>query len=103
LKIYWYGRRHTFSYIAQGSVEEYRYYLILTKDLGYGDIYDTKLLLQEVSKLLEAYSRGILNSGGMKMNKRSIQLLLCLVLIISVFIYSGCSGKESEESGNIPQ
>ncbi len=48
--------------IAQGSVEECRYYLILTKDLGYGDISETTLLLQEVSKLLEAYSRGILNS-----------------------------------------
>jgi four helix bundle protein len=46
--------------IAQGSVEECRYYLMLTKDLGYGDTYETKLLLQEVSKLLEAYSRGIL-------------------------------------------
>ena len=28
--------------------------------LGYGDIYETKLLLHEVGKLLEAYSRGIL-------------------------------------------
>ncbi|MEW5954462.1 MAG: four helix bundle protein [Bacillota bacterium] len=46
--------------IAQGSVEECRYYLILTKELGYGDTYEAKLLLQEVSKLLEAYSRGIL-------------------------------------------
>jgi hypothetical protein len=27
-----------------------------TKDLGYGDIYETKLLLPEVSKLLKAYS-----------------------------------------------
>lgn len=49
---------------AQGSVEECRYYLILTKDLGYGDTYETKLLLQEVSKLLEAYSRSILNSDS---------------------------------------
>ena len=48
--------------IAQGSVEECRYYLILAKDLEYGDISETKLLLQEVSKLLEAYSRSILTS-----------------------------------------
>ena len=48
--------------IAQGSVEECRYYLIVTKDLEYGDISETKLLLQEVSKLLEAYSQSILNS-----------------------------------------
>jgi four helix bundle protein len=40
--------------IAQGSVEECRYYLILTKDLGYADIFETQPLLQEVSKLLEA-------------------------------------------------
>jgi four helix bundle protein len=50
--------------IAQGSTEECRYYLILTKDLGYGDIPETKLLLQEVSKLLEAYSQSILNSDS---------------------------------------
>lgn len=45
--------------ISQGSVEECRYYLILTKDLGYGDIEETKSLLQEVSKLLEACIRSI--------------------------------------------
>jgi four helix bundle protein len=50
--------------IAQGSVEECRYYLILTNDLGYGDIPETKLLMQEVSKLLEAYSQSILNSDS---------------------------------------
>ena len=49
--------------IAQGSVEECRYYLILTKDLGYGDITDAKNLLQEVSKLLEACISSILNTG----------------------------------------
>jgi four helix bundle protein len=46
--------------ISQGSIEECRYYLILTEDLGYGDISEAKLLLHEVSKLLEAYSRGIM-------------------------------------------
>ena len=48
--------------IAQGSLEESRYYLILTRDLDYGDIIEAKGLLEEVSKLLEAYSRAILNS-----------------------------------------
>jgi len=47
--------------IAQGSVEECRYYLILSRDLGYCDFTDTNDLLSEVSKLLEAYSRNILN------------------------------------------
>lgn len=48
--------------IAQGSLEECRYYLILTKDLEYGNVCEAELLLQEVSKLLEAYSKCILNS-----------------------------------------
>jgi four helix bundle protein len=48
--------------IAQGSAEECRYYLILSKDLGYNDSLETNALLSEVSKLLEAYSRKILNS-----------------------------------------
>ena len=47
--------------IAQGSLEECRYYLILAKDLGYGDSADLTLKLEEVSKLLEAYSAAILN------------------------------------------
>lgn len=50
--------------IAQGSVEECRYYLILINDLGYGDVLDAKSILQEVSKLLEAYSQRILNSDS---------------------------------------
>jgi len=48
--------------IAQGSVEECRYYLILSKDLGYYDVPETNSLIQEVSKLLDAYSRSILTS-----------------------------------------
>jgi four helix bundle protein len=47
--------------IAQGSVEECRYYLILSKDLGYCDSTEASSLLIEVSKLLEAYSRSLLN------------------------------------------
>jgi four helix bundle protein len=50
--------------IAQGSVEECRYYLILARDLGYGDIQDASPLLSEVSKLLEAYSKSILQVAG---------------------------------------
>lgn len=48
--------------IAQGSLEESRYYLIVARDLNYGDISGLKPLLEEVSKLLEAYSQAILNS-----------------------------------------
>jgi four helix bundle protein len=48
--------------IARGSLEECRYYLILTRDLEYSETSKENLLLQEVSKLLEAYSHGVLNS-----------------------------------------
>ena len=51
--------------IAQGSIEESRYYLILVRDLDYGDVSDLNTLLVEVSKLLEAYSQAILNSDSL--------------------------------------
>jgi four helix bundle protein len=50
--------------IAQGSLEESRYYLILAKDLEYGNISELNLLLEEISKLLDAYIRAILNSDS---------------------------------------
>jgi len=50
--------------IAQGSAEECRYYLILAKDLGYGDTLQLMSRLEEVSKLLEAYTSSILDSGS---------------------------------------
>ena len=50
--------------IAQGSIEESRYYLILAKDLDYGDVTESKTMLIEVSKLLESYSKAILNSDS---------------------------------------
>ena len=48
--------------IAQGSLEESRYYLILANDLKYGnnDLITEKL--EEVSKLMNAYLKAILNS-----------------------------------------
>ncbi len=52
-----------FMNISQGSLEECRYYLILTRDLGYGDSLGLMSQLEEVSKLLEAYSTSIRNSG----------------------------------------
>ena len=46
--------------IAQGSLEECRYYMILARALGYGDITILLESLEEVSKMLEAYSRSML-------------------------------------------
>jgi four helix bundle protein len=45
--------------IAQGSLEECRYYLILSQDLSYGQTNELEDISEEVSKLLEAYSNGI--------------------------------------------
>jgi four helix bundle protein len=50
--------------IAQGSLEESRYYLILARDLEYGDVSAATRLLEETSKLLEAYLQAILNSAS---------------------------------------
>jgi len=48
--------------MAQGSLEECRYYLILSKDLEYGNSRDLLERAEEVSKLLESYNSAILNS-----------------------------------------
>ena len=48
--------------MAEGSVEECRYFLILTKDLGYGDTQSLTPALEEISKLLGAYTAAILAS-----------------------------------------
>ena len=49
--------------IAEGSVEECRYFLILVKDLGYGDTQAISAALEEVSRLLGAYTAAILTSS----------------------------------------
>jgi four helix bundle protein len=54
----------SFMNIAQGSLEESRYYLILANDLGYGESKDLMYHLEEVSKLLERYSSAILSSDS---------------------------------------
>ncbi len=48
--------------IAEGSLEESRYYLILAQDLGYGDTTQLAAALEEVSRLLSAYAAAILTS-----------------------------------------
>ena len=48
-----------FMNIAEGSIEESRYYLILAQDLGYGETSQLMSLLEEVSRLLNAYSKAI--------------------------------------------
>jgi four helix bundle protein len=48
--------------IAQSSLEECRYYLILTDDLRYGDAASAMALLEETSRCLEGYVQRILTS-----------------------------------------
>lgn len=53
-----------FMNIAQGSLEESRYYLILSRDLGYGDTASLLQNLEEVSRLLTAYAKAIESPGS---------------------------------------
>ena len=53
-----------FMNMAEGSIEECRYYLILAHDLGYGETQNLLQLLEEVSRLLNAYSKAILTPGS---------------------------------------
>ena len=49
---------------AEGSIEESRYYLILAEDLGYGETGHLMAALEEVSRLLNAYSKAILTPNS---------------------------------------
>ena len=53
-----------FMNMAEGSVEESRYYLILAQDLAYGRTEELMSSLEEVSRLLNAYSSAILTFGS---------------------------------------
>ena len=50
--------------IAQGSIEECQYYLILANDLGYGENSDLVNILDEISKMLQSYISKILSSNS---------------------------------------
>ena len=56
------GDKARFMNMAEGSLEESRYYLILAQDLGYGETKILMSLLEDVSRLLGAYARAILAS-----------------------------------------
>ena len=62
--------------IAQGSLSECMYFLILSKDLKYGDNTELKLLLQEVGRMLDSYHRSL--------NKPGYNLLSFLLSFISL-------------------
>ena len=55
--------------IAQGSLVESRYYIILSKDLGYIDnsmYVELESLVEKTSWFLNAYCKGIVNDNALK-------------------------------------
>lgn len=50
--------------IAEASLEETRYFLILARDLEYADTAQSLTALEEVSRLLNAYTAAILTSSS---------------------------------------
>lgn len=51
--------------IAQGSIEECRYYLILGRDLGYQNDASLYEKLESLSRQLKAYIKGIKSNSGL--------------------------------------
>lgn len=45
--------------IAQGSISETQYYLLLANDLKYGNVSASEIKAEEVSRLLESYMKAI--------------------------------------------
>jgi four helix bundle protein len=50
--------------MAESSIEECRYCLILAKDLGYGETAGLNTALEEVSRMVNAYAGAILTPGS---------------------------------------
>ena len=53
------GDKLRFYNIAQGSLEESRYYLILARDLDYGDVALLERKAEQISKMLDGYMRSV--------------------------------------------
>ena len=50
--------------IAQGSLEESRYYLILSRDLGYASVNGLRDQATEIGKMLESYRQKLLSTNS---------------------------------------
>jgi four helix bundle protein len=67
--------------ISQGSIEECRYYCILSRDLGYINEQVYTQLLQKIldtSYMLNSYIKGVIENKGFKRLMSSISLYLLL-------------------------
>ena len=51
--------------ISQASLEECKYYVLLSRDLNYGENAQLKLLSEEVSRLLDKYRGTIIKSNNL--------------------------------------
>ena len=49
--------------IAQGSLEESRYYLILARDLGYASTEQQMAAIDEISRMLDSYIRTMISDA----------------------------------------
>jgi four helix bundle protein len=58
--------KNRFFNTSQGSLEECRYYLILSQDLGYGDCLALEPLLDDVSRLLIAYAQAVERNAALR-------------------------------------
>ena len=56
--------KNRFFNTSQGSLEESRYYLIISEDLGYGASTTLEPLLEDVSRLLIAYAQAVEGNGS---------------------------------------
>lgn len=56
------GDKLRFYNTAQGSLEETRYHLILARDLDYAEVAQHLCLVEEVSRMLEAYMQSLRRS-----------------------------------------
>ena len=61
--VVWQTDKARYRNIAEGSLEGCRYYLILASDLGYGDTQHLHSALEDVSRLLNAYTAAIPTSS----------------------------------------
>ncbi|RMG30468.1 MAG: four helix bundle protein [Gammaproteobacteria bacterium] len=57
--------------IAQGSLEECRYYLILSRDLGYGDDREISRMLDDLSRILGSYAATVYKNRHANDSKNS--------------------------------
>lgn len=55
--------KNRFYTMAQGSADESRYFLLLTRDLGYGSVEQLVPLLDETQKMLSALMRVVARRG----------------------------------------